>query len=108
MSEKKINYSEPFILETVFKHVKEDPSGEAQTYERVAQLAITWEDIISLQSYPYDDSDWEEHKGEKFYITLREQGTQLCLGKFKQMFAFWKTFRRRYYYLEENGPDTED
>jgi hypothetical protein len=106
MSEKKINYSEPFILDTIFKHAKEEEDGP-QIYERLAQLAVTWEDIISIQSYPYDDAEWEQYKGEKFYITLREQGTQLCMGKFKQMFTYWKTFRKKYYYLEENGPDTE-
>jgi hypothetical protein len=107
---KEINYSAPFILDTVFKEASSrDPvTGEAQgpIEERKGELAIMWDDIISLQSYPYDDKEvWNIHQGPKFFISLSEQGTHLCMGEFKKMFALWKAFKLKYYALD--GQDTE-
>lgn len=84
-------FNEPFLIDTVFK-VEGIVSQETQEYK--AELACCWEDILSLQSYPYEDSTWQKFPGPKFYMTLYEQGSQLCIGNFKTMFKFWKQFKK--------------
>lgn len=104
---KDINFSAPFILDTIFRDA---PSGELERgLERKAEFGVLWEDVISIQSYPYDDKEvWESNQGPKFYLTLREQGTHLCLGEFKKMFNLWKKYRLKYFNYEEDGQNPED
>jgi hypothetical protein len=113
MADKKIDYSAPFIIDTIFKDPPrlDEESGQMipGTEERVAQLAVLWEDVISIQSYPYNDADiWPQNTGPKFYMTLAHQGTHLCLGKFKEMFNLWKACRVKYFNLESDGQDFRD
>ncbi len=87
---KEIDYDFPVVLDTVFK--------EENGTEVKATLAVVWDDIISLQSYPFERrGHWVDNAGPKFYLTLREQGTQLCIGSFKDMLEYWKNFRKQYY-----------
>lgn len=109
---KEINYSEPFIIDTVFKDPPKlnEHTGEMEGggTERCAQLAVLWEDIISIQSYPFSDTGlWNEYKGPKFYLTLVNQGTHLCLGSFKDMFKYWKECRNKHFKLKD-GQDSDD
>lgn len=110
---KPINYVAPFILDTIFKHpggvdpITSEPTGDLK--EVKAELAVLWDDILSVQSYPYDGmTTWEKFNGDKFYLTLNNQGTHLCLGNFKQMFKLWRDYRIKYYSDEDDGQDSED
>ncbi len=95
-----IDYDLPILLDVVFKEaiIDEETQKEIPGEEIKASLGIIWNDICSIQTYPFEArGHWEKYPGPKFYITLSEQGTHLCLGNFKDMFAYWKQFRKTYY-----------
>jgi hypothetical protein len=111
MSEKKIDFDVPFILEALFKYQEVDINGDreqaepvGEPIEKVQEIACLWFDIVELKTYVYDDSEWSEaNQGDKFYIVMRESGIYLVKGNFKQMFNLWKQFCKEYYGKNSNS-----
>lgn len=96
MSEKKIDFYGPLVLDALYKEPGED--GTVDTGKEVVQeIAALWFDIVELRSYPHSDEDWIENKGDKFYITFRESGTFLVKGSFRHMLRLWKEFCKEQY-----------
>lgn len=96
----KYKYDEPLLLLMISK-------GEEGTTEEKQELcqtiAILWEDIVEVTTYPYDDDYyWIKHAGPKFYITSRYSGPLLVLGEFKEFIKLWTN-----YIKQTNGEDID-
>jgi hypothetical protein len=106
-----MDYTMPFLLDTVFKEepkVNELTGKVVPGKERKAAIAAEWGSIGSLQEYPYQEAEWEEYPGPKFYIFLYEQGSHLCLGDFKTMFNHWKKYLKWLDTNEEDIPGSDE
>lgn len=88
------DYVIPVELPIIWKTTSDPKAEELSEYK--AWLAVLWHDIISIQTYPYPDGVWVKFPGEKFYITIYQQGTHICHGSYKEMMATWKYFRKTY------------
>jgi hypothetical protein len=97
MSEKKVDYDIPFVLEAIFRESGDEAGLEMG--ERLEEIAALWFDVIGLRTYPFpDEKIWDKYKGKpKFIIVLRDQGSFVVLGEFKHMLRLWKAFTKEYY-----------
>lgn len=86
------DYTIPVELPIVWR--TPEPSDGKQEFK--AWMAVLWHDIVSIQTYPYSDSVWEVFRGDKFYITIYQQGTHICHGNYKEMIKAWQYFRKTY------------
>jgi len=114
-----INFNDPIEVTEIFristpimKSKEDDPlhfekdeedfistiaNAEMRTDEYSMKTAILWEDIRGLRQYCYNDNDWKQLRGEKYYINLVTSDRDvLVLGSYKSMLEHWKAFRNKY------------
>jgi len=85
------NFNDPLETTTIFR--MQDQEGWKEFGGR---FSFVWEDIKSLEEYPYID-DWLEYKGPKYWVELHDNPTpKLILGDYQNMFTYWRMFRNKY------------
>lgn len=95
MKPEDIDYNKPVEVPIIWKMEALIGDHAAPTMvEYKADLAVLWHDIVGLQTYPYPDTGWDKFKGEKFYVTIYQQGNHICFGDYKYMLKCWSYFRR--------------
>lgn len=101
MAKPGINYDEPFRLDVLFKAPPDGLSQKIKIYKQ--DMGALWDDIVSVRTYPFFDEQWGEYsEAEKFFITMKFEGTFVCVGEFRKMYNLWKDFRREYYGKNSN------
>jgi len=91
----KINYNDPVGLQEIFRY-KEKDNEFAEIHELTMTAWVGWEDIKSIEEYPYEDS-WVTFPGPKYSVRLQgHDGARLILGDINEILDCWREFRNLY------------
>lgn len=87
------NFNDPVEVLMIFR--TPNPTGGAPI-EHSGEALFSWGDIKMIEAYMYTD-DWNQHKGEKYFITLfNDPQSKLVLGSYKSMKTYWTMFLNKF------------
>ena len=92
------NFNDPVSAFSVFRVKGRGENGEQTTDEYGGMISFLWDDIKTIEQYPYPD-DWERYKGEKYYLELKNSykgNSRIILGSYENMLKYWTMFKNKY------------
>lgn len=99
-----INFNDPLEVTQIFRIA----TPEGKTVEHAIKVYFGWEDVKSIESYPYPDN-WESYRGPKYYIVLQgAPDPKLVLGDMNTIVALWSAFRNTFPLFTLPPPEGED
>jgi hypothetical protein len=104
-----LSHENDFNKPLTFKEVFRQRSKEGEVIrEYSAPTSFCWEDVRGADGY-FQEDDWVDHKGEKFYIILSNQAqAKLVMGSYEEFIKDWSQLRSRYPFFMSIGPLGED
>lgn len=100
----KINYNDPVGLQEIFRYREKD-SEFSEIHELSMTVWVGWEDIKSIEEYPYEDT-WQRFPGPKYSVRLQgHDGARLVLGDIDELLDCWREFRNLYPLYSDKDED---